>query len=123
MDRDQARCVLEDMPVSVFKIGLLGSVEIIAVIADRQLSGSTLVLDPILTSGRGDDPASDDIISAMRERSSHRRPCSLPTAWKRGLALKTVTKTSTRPDECARRSPALGCEYILITGTHENTPA
>ena len=27
---DQARCVLEDMPVSVFKIGLLGSVEIIA---------------------------------------------------------------------------------------------
>ena len=25
-------------------------------------------------------------------------------------------------DECARRLLALGCEYVLITGTHENTP-
>ena len=31
---DQARAVLEDMPVHVFKIGLLGSVEIIAAIAE-----------------------------------------------------------------------------------------
>ncbi len=31
---DQARCVLEDMPVTVFKVGLLGSVEAIAAIAE-----------------------------------------------------------------------------------------
>ncbi len=31
---DQARAVLEDMPVHVFKIGLLGSVEIITAIAE-----------------------------------------------------------------------------------------
>ena len=24
--------------------------------------------------------------------------------------------------ECARRLLAMGCEYVLITGTHENTP-
>ena len=58
---DQARSVLEDMPVSVFKIGLLGSVEIIAVIAEivSDYPEVPLVLDPILTSGRGDDLASD----------------------------------------------------------------
>ena len=31
---DQARAVLEDMPVNVFEIGMLGSVEIIASIAE-----------------------------------------------------------------------------------------
>src|SRR6202163_3049406 len=31
---DQARCILEDMPVAAFKIGLLGSVEIAAGIAE-----------------------------------------------------------------------------------------
>ncbi len=31
---DQARAVLEDMPVNVFKIGMLGSVEIITAIAE-----------------------------------------------------------------------------------------
>ncbi|MEE8288593.1 MAG: bifunctional hydroxymethylpyrimidine kinase/phosphomethylpyrimidine kinase, partial [Nitrosomonadaceae bacterium] len=31
---DQARAVLEDMPVHVFKIGMLGSVEIITAIAE-----------------------------------------------------------------------------------------
>ena len=30
---DQARCVLEDMPVAAFKIGMLGSIEAIAAIA------------------------------------------------------------------------------------------
>ena len=31
---DQARCLLEDMPVDAFKIGVLGSVEIVAAIAE-----------------------------------------------------------------------------------------
>jgi hydroxymethylpyrimidine/phosphomethylpyrimidine kinase len=31
---DQARCLLEDMPVDAFKIGVLGSAEIVAAIAE-----------------------------------------------------------------------------------------
>ena len=66
---DQARCVLEDMPVAVFKIGLLGSVETIAAIAEvvSDYPDIPLVLDPVLASGRGDELASEDMISAMRE--------------------------------------------------------
>ena len=66
---DQARCVLEDMPVTVFKIGLLGSVEIIAAIAEvvSDYPEVPLVLDPVLSSGRGDELASDDVVIAMRE--------------------------------------------------------
>src|SRR5947199_102442 len=31
---DQARCLLEDMPVDAFKIGVLGSIEVISVVAE-----------------------------------------------------------------------------------------
>jgi hydroxymethylpyrimidine/phosphomethylpyrimidine kinase len=46
----QARCVLEDMPVAAFKIGLLGSIEIIATIAEvvSDYPDIPLVLDPVL---------------------------------------------------------------------------
>jgi len=52
---DQARCVLEDMPVTVFKLGVLGSVEIIAAIAEvvSDYPEVPLVLDPVVSSGRG----------------------------------------------------------------------
>ncbi len=50
---DQARAVLEDMPVHVFKIGMLGSVEIITAIAEviSDYPNIPLVLDPVLASG------------------------------------------------------------------------
>ena len=52
---DQARAILEDVQVSAFKLGLLGSVENIAVIAEimADYPDVPLLIDPILTSGRG----------------------------------------------------------------------
>ena len=66
---DQARCVLEDMPVAAFKIGVLGSVETIAAIAEvvSDYPEIPLVLDPVLASGRGDELASDEMVAAIRE--------------------------------------------------------
>ena len=60
---DQARCVLEDMPVAAFKIGMLGSVENIAAIAEvvADYPDIPLILDPVLASGRGDELANDDM--------------------------------------------------------------
>lgn len=51
---DQARAVLEDMPVAAFKIGMLGSVDNIAAIAEivGDYPDIPLILDPVLTSGR-----------------------------------------------------------------------
>ena len=66
---DQARLVLEDMPVAAFKIGLVGSIENIAAIAEvvSDYPDVPLVFDPVLASGRGDELATEDMISAMRE--------------------------------------------------------
>jgi hydroxymethylpyrimidine/phosphomethylpyrimidine kinase len=123
---DQARCVLEDGPVGVFKIGLLGSVEAIAAIAEvvSDYPDIPLVLDPVLASGRGDELASEEIISAMRELLIPQTTLITPNSLEaRRLALDDADDTDDPPlDECARRLLALGSEYVLITGAHENSP-
>src|SRR3954454_13510945 len=66
---DQARCLLEDMPVDAFKIGVLGSLENMAVIAEvlSDYPDVPLILDPVLASGRGDELANEEMRHAMRE--------------------------------------------------------
>jgi len=122
---DQARCVLEDMPVTVFKIGLLGSVEIIAAIAEvvSDYPEVPLVLDPVLSSGRGDELATDEMVVALRELLIPQTTLITPNSLEaRRLALENGDEGDDIPlEECARRIVALGCEYVLITGTHENT--
>src|SRR5882762_8486421 len=66
---DQARLVLEDMPVAAFKVGMVGSIENIAAIAEvvSDYPDVPLIFDPVLASGRGDELATEDMISAMCE--------------------------------------------------------
>ena len=122
---DQARCVLEDMPVTVFKLGLLGSVEIIAAIAEvvSDYPEVPLVLDPVVSSGRGDELATEDMVIAMRELIIPQTTLITPNSLEaRRLALdESDDSDDPTLEECARRILALGCEYVLITGTHENT--
>lgn len=123
---DQARMVLEDMPVHAFKIGLLGSVEIIAAIAEiiSDYPHIPLVLDPILTSGRGDELANEEMIDAMRELLLPQVTILTPNSLEaRHLALQENDSSKTKLDLnlCAQRLLDMGCEYALITGTHENT--
>jgi len=123
---DQARSVLEDMPVSVFKIGLLGSVEIIAAIAEvvSDYPEVPLVLDPVLSSGRGDELATDDMVIAMRELLIPQTTLITPNSLEaRRLAIDDGDDNDDPAlEECSRRILTLGCEYVLITGTNENTP-
>lgn len=128
---DQARAVLEDMPVHVFKIGLLGSVEIIAAIAEviSDYPDIPVVLDPILASGRGDELTDEDMVSAMRELLLPQATIITPNSLEaRRLAQNDDDDEADGNDEqiidlsqCADRLLYLGCEYVLITGTHENT--
>ncbi|NCS64814.1 MAG: bifunctional hydroxymethylpyrimidine kinase/phosphomethylpyrimidine kinase [Hydrogenophilales bacterium CG03_land_8_20_14_0_80_62_28] len=123
---DQARCVLEDMPVAAFKIGMLGSVEIAAAIAEivSDYPDIPLVLDPVLASGRGDELATDDLIYAMRDLLLPQTTLITPNGMEaRRLAEDDEDEDEDAPDldECAARLIDLGCEYVLITGSHEQT--
>ena len=119
---DQARALLEDMPVDAFKIGVLGSVENITTIAEvlADYPDVPVVLDPVLASGRGDELASDDMTRAMRELLLPQTTILTPNSMEcRRLADLDDDEPSLHA--CAARLVELGSEYVLVTGTHEAT--
>ncbi len=123
---DQARCVLEDMPVAAFKLGVLGSVENIAAIAEvvSDYPDVPLVFDPVLASGRGDEFAGDELVAAMREMLFPQTTVLTPNIVEaRRLIQQDVADIDDLAEAAiAQRILQLGCEFVLITGTHANTP-
>ena len=122
---DQARLVLEDMQVAAFKIGLVGSIENIAVIAEvvSDYPDVPLIFDPVLSSGRGEELATEDMISAMRELLLPQTTILTPNsreARRLAQADGEDEEDLALPD-AAEKLLGMGCEYVLITGTHENT--
>ena len=121
---DHARRLLEDMPVDAFKIGVLGSVENIAAIAEilSDYPDVPLIFDPVLASGRGDEFASEDMTHAMRELLLPQTTILTPNSGEvRALAEEDDEDAGTLA-QCAAKLVDKGCEYVLVTGTHENTP-
>lgn len=117
----QARCLLADMPVAAFKIGVLGSAANAAVIAAilAERPEVPVVLDPVLASGRGDALASGATVAALREALVPRTTVLTPNSLE-ARQLAAAEGGGTRPlEDCARRLVALGCKHVLITGTHE----
>lgn len=115
----QARCVLEDMPVAAFKLGVLGSARnaqvIAAILAEHPRT--PVVLDPVLASGRGDTLADAETMQVLRSALLPRTTLLTPNS------LEARRLAGAAPDadlaECARELTKLGCKYVLVTGTHE----
>jgi len=124
---DQARSVLEDIPVAAFKIGMLGSVEAVMAIAEvvSDYPDVPLVLDPVLASGRGDELATETLIDAMKDMLLPQTTLITPNGLEaRRLAMdEGVDSEAPDLEECAERLLDMGCEYVLITGTEEQSPA
>jgi hydroxymethylpyrimidine/phosphomethylpyrimidine kinase len=120
---DQARCLLEDMPVDVFKIGVLGSVENIAAIAEilADYPDVPLVLDPVLASGRGDELASDEMLHALRELLLPRTTILTPNSTEARRLADAEDDEEASLAVCAQRLIETGSGHVLITGTHEPT--
>lgn len=121
---DQARVLLEDMPVAAFKIGLVGSVENCAAIAEvvSDYPDVPLILDPVLASGRGDEMATEELIEAMREMLIPQTTIITPNSLEARRLADDGGDEERSLEDCAKRILEMGCEYVLITGTHENTP-
>jgi hydroxymethylpyrimidine/phosphomethylpyrimidine kinase len=114
------------MAVDVFKIGLLGSLENVNVIAAilADYPAVPVVFDPVLASGRGDALADAAMIAAIRQLLLPRTTLLTPNSLEaRRLADDGRGDAHELPlAECARRLLALGCGQVLLTGTHEYTP-
>jgi hydroxymethylpyrimidine/phosphomethylpyrimidine kinase len=119
---EQARTLLEDMPVAAFKLGVLGSAENAAVIADvlEDYPGVPVILDPVIASGRGDALADDVLVDALRSLIVPQSTIVTPNSLEaRRLAEDDLEEEGLDLETCARRLLAMGCDYVLVTGTHE----
>lgn len=123
---EQARHVLEDMQVDAIKVGAVGSVENLAVIAGiaSDYPDVPLILDPVLTINHSDTQAEEDMIGAIRELLlPHTLIMTLNSIEARHLATDDPDEQEDLPlDLAASRLIGAGCQYVLITGSHENTP-
>lgn len=120
----QARTLLEDMPVDAFKIGLLGSVDNIAAIARiiADYPDIPLVFDPVLASGRGDELADGEMIAALQDLLLPQTTVLTPNSLEARRLTRAGDDDELSLAQCARRLLKFGCDYVLLTGTHESTP-
>ncbi len=115
----QARAVLEDMPVAAVKTGMLGNKTTLSAVASilDDYPRIPLVVDPVQAAGSGNPLAEDSLDDAMRTVLLPRATLATPnTLEARNLAPDADTAAA-----CAQALMSLGCEYVLITGTHDVT--
>jgi hydroxymethylpyrimidine/phosphomethylpyrimidine kinase len=118
---DQARAVLEDMAVAAFKVGYLGGVENVSVIAEivSDYPDIPLVLDPF--SSRMPDLGSDgeDLLVAVRELLVPQTTMLLLSAVELAHLAETWREPSSRDmlASDAMHLIDLGCEFVFVTGT------
>lgn len=132
---DQARLILEDMPIAAFKIGVLGDVETVAAIAEivSDYPDVPVILDPVLASGRGDVFADEDTLLAMRELLIPQITLITPNSYevRRLAAIEDGGDHDADNDDPARATLSLeaaaakligwGVGAVLVTGTHETS--
>lgn len=118
---EQARGVLEDMSVAAIKIGMVGSVENAEAIHTILMDYPQIpvVLDPVLSSGGGAaELADNEVLDAMMELLFPLATLITPNSQE----LRAFAPEGDTLDACAHEVMEAGCEYLLVTGTHETTP-
>lgn len=114
---EQARAVLEDMPVRCIKIGMIGSVANAEVIHSilHDYPDIPVVLDPVLAASGGGELARDALLSAVTSLLLPQATVLTPNATEsRLLAPEAVTV-----EERGIALLDLGPEYVLIKGGDE----
>jgi hydroxymethylpyrimidine/phosphomethylpyrimidine kinase len=83
-----------------------------------------LVLDPVLASGRGDELVTEEMVVALKELLIPQTTILTPNSLELRRLAAEEGEEGEGPGlaECAKRIVTMGCEYVLVTGTHENTP-
>jgi len=116
---DQARAVLEDISINAFKLGMLGSVDNIKAIHEllHEYPDIPVVLDPILSAGGGGLIADDAMLNAMIELLLPLSTVITPNS----IEARKLAGNPGSLDSCANELQKRGCEFVLITGEHEDT--
>ena len=115
---EQAELLFDDLPIRVIKIGLIGDDEIAKTIARllRAHPSIPVVLDPVLAAGGGKQCAGVSLINTSRSEL-----IPLTTVLTPNSPEARTLAADNDLEQCAETLLALGCRYLLITGTHEES--
>lgn len=116
---EQARAVLEDMPVAAFKIGMTASVEIVEAIHTllQDYRQVPVILDPVLAGGGGGSLAKAHLTEALMDLLVPHTTVITPNS----VEARLLCGDADSLEACAQQLMAQGAEYVLITGGHEST--
>jgi hydroxymethylpyrimidine/phosphomethylpyrimidine kinase len=118
---DQARALLEDMPVQAFKLGALTSIEQASAIAEivSDYPDVPLILDPFLSSLPDSGLSDDDMLMAIRQilvpqarvlLLSQVELARMAETWRDGGGGDTLAAD-------VAELTGMGCAMVLVTGT------
>ncbi|MCK5720995.1 MAG: hydroxymethylpyrimidine/phosphomethylpyrimidine kinase [Gammaproteobacteria bacterium] len=114
---EQVNKLLEDIPIKAIKIGMVGSLGIIESINAilKQNPDLPVIYDPVLAAGGGADLTTSDMLVAIQELLLPFTTILTPNSPEaRQLSNKNELK------DCGLKLMELGCDAVLLTGTHES---
>jgi hydroxymethylpyrimidine/phosphomethylpyrimidine kinase len=116
----QTRMVLQDMPVGAFKIGLITHSEIAHALHTifNDYPHIPVIVDPVLKAGGGHSFVENHMISSFREFLLPHTHILLPNTHE----ARQLAPAADTLEACANELIDQGCEHVLMTGTHANTP-
>ncbi|CAI3789920.1 Hydroxymethylpyrimidine/phosphomethylpyrimidine kinase [Pseudomonas sp. MM227] len=112
----QANAVLSDSPVAAVKLGMLGSVDMVATVVELLSAHPHLpmVCDPVLRAGGGGSLGKDEVGYAMREQLLPLATIATPNLPEARILADLPDGSA---DECAQKLLPF-CKHLLITGGH-----
>ena len=116
---EQARAILEDMPVAAIKIGMLGSTDAVEAINSILVDYADVpvVLDPVISAGGGASLADDEMLDALCQLLIPKTTIIVPNS----IEARLLAREADNLEACAQELMDMGSEYVLITGSHEQT--
>jgi hydroxymethylpyrimidine/phosphomethylpyrimidine kinase len=123
---DQARVLLEDLTVAAFKVGALTNVEQVAAIAEilSDYPDAPLIVDPFSSRlpALGDDEA-EELMVAVRQLLVPQATLLMLSQVELGRMAETWREGAEDSLESdVEHLLALGCEFVLVTGTTASAP-
>lgn len=116
---EQARAILEDMPVSIIKIGMVGSAEMARAIHSILIDYPEIkvVYDPVFSTENNGSLSTSDLIDNVRELLLPLTTVLTPNIFE----AHALTPGSDTAAAAAMGLLENKCEYVLLTGTHAKT--
>ena len=116
---EQARAVLEDMPVSAIKIGMVGSTEIAEAIHTILVDYPSIrvIYDPVFSTEKDGALSTPDLVEAARSLLLPLTKVLTPNIFE----AHALAPGSDTPAAAAMALLESDCEYVLLTGTHGKT--